>query len=90
MIEGHLTDPVKLDKYNVIHYLSTKIGITEEELIEEAKQYWANYNPNGISGSLVILAIYLLNQLILLDLLMCVNLKRMGIIMWSRSILHLV
>lgn len=53
-IEGHLTDPVKLDKYNVIHYLSTKIGITEEELIEEAKQYWANYNPNGISGSLVI------------------------------------
>lgn len=54
MIEGHLTDPVKLDKYNIIHYLSTKIGITEEELIEEAKQYWANYNPNGISGSLVI------------------------------------
>lgn len=54
MIEGHLTDSVKLDKYNVIHYLSTKIGITEEELIEEAKQYWANYNPNGISGSLVI------------------------------------
>jgi hypothetical protein len=54
MIEGHLTDPVKLDKYNVIHYLSTKIGITEEELIEEAKQYWANYNHNGISGSLVI------------------------------------
>lgn len=54
MIDGHLTDPVKLDKYNVIHYLSTKIGITEEELIEEAKQYWANYNPNGISGSLVI------------------------------------
>lgn len=54
MVEGHLTDPVKLDKYNVIHYLSTKIGITEEELIEEAKQYWANYNPNGISGSLVI------------------------------------
>lgn len=54
MIEGHLTDPVKLDKYNVIHYLSTKIDITEEELIEEAKQYWANYNPNGISGSLVI------------------------------------
>lgn len=53
-IEGHLTDAAKLDKYNVIHYLSTKIGITEEELIEEAKQYWANYNPNGISGSIVI------------------------------------
>ncbi len=53
-VEGHLTDAAKLDKYNVIQYLSTKINITEEELIEEAKQYWANYNPNGISGSLVI------------------------------------
>lgn len=53
-IEGHLTDPVKLDKYHVIQYLSTKVGITEEELIEEAKQYWANYNPNGISGSIEI------------------------------------
>lgn len=53
-VEGHLTDAAKLDKYNVIQYLSTKIDITEEELIEEAKQYWANYNPNGISGSLVI------------------------------------
>lgn len=53
-IEGHLTDAAKLDKYNVIHYLSTKVGITEEELIEEAKQYWANHNPNGISGSIVI------------------------------------
>lgn len=53
-IEGHLTDPAKLDKYHVIQYISTKVGITEEELIEEAKQYWANYNPNGISGSIVI------------------------------------
>lgn len=53
-IEGHLTDKVKLDKYSVINYSSTKVGITEKELIEEAKQYWANYNPNGISGSLVI------------------------------------
>lgn len=53
-IEGHLTDPVKLDKYKVINYISTKVGITEKELIEEAKQYWAEYNPNGISGSIVI------------------------------------
>lgn len=53
-VEGHLTDAAKLDKYNVINYISTKIGITEEELIEEAKQYWANYNPNGISGSIEI------------------------------------
>lgn len=53
-IEGHLTDPVKLDKYNVIHYISLKKDITEKELIEEAKQYWARYNPNGISGSISI------------------------------------
>ena len=53
-VSGHLTNKVNLNKYNVIGYLSTKVGITESELIEEAKQYWANYNPNGISGSLVI------------------------------------
>lgn len=53
-IEGHLTDPAKLNKYNVIYYISPKRGITEKELIEEAKQYWAKYNPNGIAGSVVI------------------------------------
>lgn len=53
-IEGHLSNKVDLRKYNVVHYFSTKIGITRKELIEEAKQFWAAYTPNGISGSLVI------------------------------------
>jgi len=55
-IEGHLTHKVNLREknYSVIHYFSTKVGITRDELIAEAKQYWASYNPNGISGSLVI------------------------------------
>lgn len=45
-------NPVKLDKYNVIKYYSPKIGITNAQLEEEAKRFWALYNPNGISGSL--------------------------------------
>lgn len=51
---GHLSNKVDLSKYNVIPYFSTKIGITEDELMEEAKQYWASYVPNGISGSISI------------------------------------
>lgn len=51
---GHLKNKVDLSHYNVVPYMSTKIGITEDELMEEAKQYWASYVPNGISGSLII------------------------------------
>lgn len=51
---GRLTNKVDLSHYNIIPYFSTKIGITEDELVEEAKQYWAAYVPNGISGSITI------------------------------------
>lgn len=53
-IKGHLTNRVDLDKYNVVKYYSPTPNVTKEQLIEEAKQYWANYNPNGISGSIEI------------------------------------
>ena len=53
-LKGHLKDKVDLDKYNVATYISTTPNITKEQLIEEAKQYWNNFVPNGISGSLVI------------------------------------
>ena len=53
-VKGHLTDRVDLDKYNVVKYYSPTPNVTKEQLIEEAKQYWANYNPNGISGSIEI------------------------------------
>ena len=38
----------------MIHYTSINTDITEEQLIEEAKQYWAQYVPNGISGSVIL------------------------------------
>ena len=53
-IKGHLSDKVDLDKYNVATYISPTENVTKDQLIEEAKQYWANYVPNGISGSIVI------------------------------------
>ncbi len=53
-IKGHLTDKVNLDKYNVVTYISTTENVTKDQLIEEAKQYWAGYTPNGISGSIVL------------------------------------
>lgn len=53
-IKGHLTEKVNLDKYNVVTYISITKDLTEEKLIEEAKQYWADYTPNGIEGSIII------------------------------------
>lgn len=59
-------------------------------MIEEAKQYWANYNPNGISGSLVIFGDLFIKPTDIVGLVDVRQPERMGIIMWSRSILHLV
>lgn len=50
--KSKLRDRVSLDKYNVVPYFSPKLDISKAELIEEAKQYWAKYNPNGISGTI--------------------------------------
>lgn len=52
--KGRIKDKVKLDKYNIIPYFSTTENVTKEQLIEEAKQFWAKQVPNGISGSIVI------------------------------------
>lgn len=49
-----VNDRVDLSQYTVIPYTARKIGITEDELIEEAKAYFEGYNMNGIEGSLVI------------------------------------
>lgn len=53
-VDSKATDPVKMKDYNVVTYQSLKVPITEEELIEEAKQYWGKCAPNGISGNLTI------------------------------------
>lgn len=52
--KSKLRDRVSLDKYNVVPYFSPKLDISREELIEEAKQFWGKYNPNGISGTISI------------------------------------
>lgn len=49
-----LSNKVSMKRYNVVPYISTKVGITRDELVEEAKQYWNNYVPNGIDGSITI------------------------------------
>lgn len=47
-------DRVDLSKYTVIPYISRKIGVTESELVQEAEEYFENYNQNGVDGTLVI------------------------------------
>ena len=52
--QGKKINKIDLSKYDVRTYISTTIPITKDILIQEAAQYWLNFNPNGISGSLVI------------------------------------
>lgn len=47
-------DKVDLSQYQVVPYVSRKIGITEDELIKEAEMYFENYHMNGIEGSITI------------------------------------
>lgn len=44
---------VRTNDYNIIPYIKSQ-PCTRDQLIAEAKQYWRNYVPNGVSGSLVI------------------------------------
>lgn len=54
IVKTEVINKVKLSKYDVLTYQSRKINITEDELIEEAKQYWAQCTKNGLSGSIKI------------------------------------
>ena len=45
---------VDLDNYSVVQYISPTYPCTKEKLIQEAKQYWTKYVPNGISGKLTV------------------------------------
>jgi hypothetical protein len=47
-------DKVDLSRYTIIPYMSRKIGISHEDLLKEAIQYFESYNTNGVEGSLTI------------------------------------
>ena len=43
-----------MDSYTVVPYHSTKKNITSDALVEEAINYFKNYNLNGVKGSLLL------------------------------------
>lgn len=45
---------VDMDSYTVVPYHSTKKNITSDALVEEAINYFKNYNLNGVKGSLLL------------------------------------
>lgn len=45
---------IDLSQYNVVSYTASKIGITQDELAEEAEACFESYNMNGIEGSVTI------------------------------------
>lgn len=51
-------DKVDLSSYNIVPYVSRKLGISHEELQMEAIRYFESYNANGIEGSLTLFGDY--------------------------------
>lgn len=47
-------DKVDLSTYTVIPYMSPKLGISHDALLEEAIKYFESYNMNGIEGTLTL------------------------------------
>ena len=47
-------DHVDLSQYTVVPYMSRKIGISNDELLQEAIKYFESYNMNGIDGTLTL------------------------------------
>lgn len=47
-------DKIDLSTYTIIPYMSTKIGISHDDLLQEAIKYFESYNMNGIEGTLTI------------------------------------
>lgn len=47
-------DKIDLTLYTIIHYMSRKIGISHDGLLQEAIKYFESYNMNGIDGDLTI------------------------------------
>lgn len=45
---------VDLSRYNVVPYVSAKIGCTQDELVEEMIKYYESYHVNGITGTLTL------------------------------------
>lgn len=43
---------INLSEYTVIEYQSKRIGLTHDQLLDEAIKFYGDYNMNGIEGSL--------------------------------------
>ena len=48
------TNKVDLSRYNIVPYMSRKIGISHDELLQELIEYYEGYHTNGIDGTLTL------------------------------------
>lgn len=51
---GKSSDRVDLSTYTIIPYMSQKIGISHDDLLDEAIKYFESYQMNGVEGSLTL------------------------------------
>ena len=57
-LKSNVKEKVDLSQYTVIPYISSKIGISKEDLVKEAEAYFEGYNMNGVEGSVTVFGDY--------------------------------
>lgn len=68
-----------LSTYTVVPYTSPKIGINSNQLVEECKEYFKNYNLNGVTGNLVIFGDFGLTSAVQVELIDYRNPSKNGV-----------
>lgn len=53
-LKSNVKEKIDLSQYTVIPYMSSKIGISKDDLIKEAEAYFEGYNMNGVEGSITV------------------------------------
>lgn len=70
---------VDLSTYTIVPYMSPNMKIDSDELVEEAIEYFRNYNLNGITGNLVLFGDLALNTAVQVELIDSRNPSKNGI-----------
>lgn len=59
---------VDLSTYTIVPYMSPNLRINSDKLVEETKEYFRNFNLNGITGNLTLFGDFALNTAVQVEL----------------------
>ena len=70
---------VDLSTYTIAPYMSSNMKINSDELVEEAIEYFKNYNLNGVTGKLTLFGDLALNTAVHVELIDDINSSKNGV-----------